>query len=146
MLAELAAANAAFSVLKTAIQNGKEISAMGQQIAQFVNSKEDLQKKVQKKKSSAFHEGNDFEEFMALEAIKQKEEELKQFMIYCGRPGLWSDWVKFQAEARVARQKAIKKQKEHMQDMIEYGLIGLLIIGVGTAVVFLLYLAMQHRP
>jgi hypothetical protein len=145
MLAELAAANAAFAVIKTAIANGREISAVGSQIASFVSSKEDLQKKVQKKKASAFHEGNDFEEFMALEAIKEKEEELKQYMIYCGRPGLWNDWVKFQAEARVARQEAIRKKKEQMQDMFEYGLIGLLVIGVGSAAVFLLYLAFQHR-
>ena len=33
--------------------------------------------------------GADLEEFMALEKIKQQEEELKQIMIYAGRPGLW---------------------------------------------------------
>ena len=29
---------------------------------------------------------------MALEKIKEQEEQLKQIMIYAGRPGLWSDW------------------------------------------------------
>jgi len=128
MLAELAAANAAFQVIKTAIQNGKEISSMGQQIAAFVSSKEDLQRKVQKKKASAFHQGNDFEEFMALEAIKEKEEELKQFMIYCGRPGLWTDWVKFQAEARVARQEAKRLAEKRAEEIMEYVIIGLAIV------------------
>jgi hypothetical protein len=26
-------------------------------------------------------------------------------MIWAGRPGLWDDWVKFQAQARVQRQQ-----------------------------------------
>ena len=45
---------------------------------------------------------------MALEELKQKEEELKQIMIYAGRPGLWADWQKFQAEARKSRRYAEK--------------------------------------
>jgi len=145
MLAELAAANAAFQVIKTAIQNGKEISSMGQQIAAFVSSKEDLQKKVQKKKASAFHQGNDFEEFMALEAIKEKEEELKQFMIYCGRPGLWNDWVKFQAEARVARQEAKRLAEKRSEEIMEYVVIGLAIIVVITIFFIFVYAAVNSN-
>ena len=45
---------------------------------------------------------------MALEELRQKEEELKQIMIYVGRPGLWADWQKFQAQARKARRDARK--------------------------------------
>jgi hypothetical protein len=141
MLAELAAANAAFSVIKTAIQNGKEMSALGSQIAAFVSSKEDLQKKVQKKKSSAFHQGDDFEEFMALEAIKEKEEELKQFMIYCGRPGLWNDWVKFQAEARVARQQAKLAEEQRMEQIVEYIVIGLAVTLCAAVFLAVIYFA-----
>ena len=85
MLAELAAANAAFSVIKTAIQNGKDIASAGTAIAQFVGAKEDLQRKTQKKGG-----GSDLEEFMALEKLREQEEQLKQIMIYAGRPGLRS--------------------------------------------------------
>ena len=92
MLAELAAANAAFSVIKQCVSNGKEIAAAGNAIAQFVGAKEKLQQKAQKKGG-----GSDLEEFMALEQIRQQEAELKQFMIYAGRPGLWNDWQRFQA-------------------------------------------------
>lgn len=145
MLAELAAANAAFQVIKTAIQNGKEISSMGQQIAAFVSSKEDLQRKVQKKKASAFHQGNDFEEFMALEAIKEKEEELKQFMIYCGRPGLWTDWIKFQAEARVARQEAKRLAEKRAEEIMEYVIIGLAIVIVITLFFIFAYAAVNSN-
>ena len=72
MLAELAAANAAFAVIKTAVQNGKEIAAAGSAIASFVGAKEDLQRKASKKGG-----GSDLEEFMALEQIREQEEQLK---------------------------------------------------------------------
>ena len=101
MLAELAAANAAFSIIKQAVSNGKEIASAGNAIAEFVGAKEKLQAKAQKKGG-----GSDLEEFMALEKIKQQEEELKTIMIYAGRPGLWHDWQRFKAKARVARREA----------------------------------------
>ncbi len=101
MLAELAAANAAFAVIKTAVQNGKDIAAAGSAIANFVGAKETLEKKANKKGG-----GNDLEEFLALEQIREQEEQLRQIMIYTGRPGLWNDWQKFQAKARVARREA----------------------------------------
>ncbi len=77
MLAELAAANAAFAVIKTAVQNGKDIAAAGSAIANFVGAKEDLQRKASKKGN-----GSDLEEFMALRRVRQQEEELKTIMIY----------------------------------------------------------------
>jgi hypothetical protein len=114
MLAELAAANAAFAVIKQAVANGKDIAAAGSAIAEFVGAKEKLQNKAQKKGG-----GSDLEEFMALEQIRQREDELKQFMIYAGRPGLWGDWQRFQAKARVARreeeQQRIRKRKHHFE-------------------------------
>ena len=86
MLAELAAANAAFAVVKQAIANGRELSQFAGKIGEITNAKEDLQRKVNKKKAA--HQTTDFEEFMALERVKEQEEELKQYMIYAGRPGL----------------------------------------------------------
>ena len=62
---------------------------------------------------------------MALEQLKQKEEELKQIMIYAGRPGLWADWQKFQAEARKSRryaEKMAQKEKEELLEMMGYGI------------------------
>ena len=129
MLAELAAANAAFGVIKQAISNGRDIASVGSQIAKFVDGKETLQRKVSDKKNSPFYRGNDFEEFMALEAIKEKEEELKQIMIIIGRPGLWNDWQKFQAEARKARQEAIQAAQRKRQQRLE-------ILVLATAIIF----------
>ena len=134
MLAELAAANAAFAVIKTAVQNGKDIAAAGSAIASFVGAKEDLQKKTQKKGG-----GNDLEEFLALEQIREQEEQLRQIMIYTGRPGLWNDWQKFQAKARVARREAeeerIRKRKQYFEIAI---VTFLLIVGLTVLAAFVI--------
>ena len=140
MLAELAAANAAFAVIKTAVQNGKDIAAAGSAIASFVGAKEDLQRKANKRGN-----GSDLEEFMALEQIREKEDELKQMMIILGRPGLWSDWQKFQAKARVARREAeeaaIRKRKKIFEITIItlFFVLGLTIFGAFVA------LLMHHQ-
>ena len=81
MLAELAAANAAFAVIKQAVSNGKEIAAAGNAIAEFVGAKEKLQAKAQKKGN-----GSDLEEFMALEQIRRKKTNSSTMMIILGRP------------------------------------------------------------
>jgi len=129
MLAELAAANAAFGVIKSFISNGKELSGCAKQISDFVFSKEAIEKNLKKKKAKGIG-GGDLEEFMALEQIREKEEELKQMMIYLGRPGLWQDWQQFQAEARKTRryqEKMAQKRQEEIMEYIGYS-IGFIII------------------
>ena len=51
MLAELAAANAAFGVIKSFISNGRELSGCAKQISDFVFAKEGLEKKAKQKKA-----------------------------------------------------------------------------------------------
>jgi hypothetical protein len=129
MLAELAAANAAFGVIKSFISNGKELSGCAKQISDFVFSKEAIEKNLKKKKAKGIG-GGDLEEFMALEQIREKEEELKKMMIYLGRPGLWQDWQQFQAEARKSRryqEKMAEKRREEIMEYVGYS-VGFIII------------------
>ena len=142
MLAELAAANAAFSVIKQAVQHSGDIAKAGSAIAKFVGAKEDLQKKATKKGG-----GSDLEEFMALEQIRDQEEQLKQIMIYAGRPGLWHDWQRFQAKARIARREAEQERRRKLKHHFEVFLIAfLLIIGLGVlASIVLIALHSQGR-
>ena len=116
MLAEIAAANAAFSVIKKAIQNTGDITKAGKAIGDFVFAKDMLKKTGERKKNSIWskalgREANDLEEFMALEELKQKEEELRSMMQLYGRGGLWNDYIKFCAEARKQREYQRKKEK-----------------------------------
>lgn len=139
MLAELAAANAAFAVIKQAVQNGKEIAAAGSAVAEFVGAKEKLQYKAQKKGG-----GSDLEEFMALEQLKQQEDELKTIMIYAGRPGLWHDWQKFQAKARVARREAAVAAAVKRRKIMDGAIIAAFVVGC-LAVVSGLVLIILHE-
>ena len=137
MLAELAAANAAFSVIKQAISNGRELSSYASKIGEITNAKEDLQRKVNKKRAA--HQTTDFEEFMALERIKEQEDELKQWMIYAGRPGLWGDWVKFQKDARVARREAEMAAERKRKETIDLIIVVLAITLLAATVVGFFY-------
>lgn len=103
MLVELAAANAAFAVIKEAIANSGEIASAARSVIDWFNAKNDLQKKVEEKPEN---QRSDLEEFFALEELKRQQQELKELMIYKGRPGLWNDWLEFQVKARQAREAA----------------------------------------
>jgi topoisomerase IA-like protein len=91
------------------------------------------EKNLKKKKSKGVG-GADLEEFMALEQIREKEEELKKMMIYLGRPGLWQDWQRFQAEARKSRRYQEKMAEKRRQELIEYA-------GYGIGFIILLFFA-----
>ena len=130
MLAELAAANAAFSVIKQFVSNGKELSGCAKQISDFVFAKEQIEKKASSKQGAS----GDLEEFMALEQIKEKEEELKKMMIYIGRPGLWQDWQAFQAEARKSRRYQEKMAERRQAELMEY-------FGYSIGFIFVLFFA-----
>jgi|TARA_A100001015_G_scaffold79080_1_gene87738 hypothetical protein len=139
MLAELAAANAAFAIIKQTVQNGNDIANAGKAIALFVGAKEDLQRKSQKKGNRA-----DLEEFMALEKIKEKEEHLKEVMIYAGRPGMWSDWQRFLTEARKARREQEERAKKKREDLLTALGIFLIIVlfagGIAGVIWWVLFL------
>ena len=120
MLAEIAAANAAFAVIKSAIQNGREIADVANKVGEYVDATEALRKKGEKRKRKGH---TDLQEFLHLEKMKQREEELKQWMIYAGRPGLWQDWQRFQAEARKARLQAIEARRRRIRQYTEIATI-----------------------
>tara|TARA_R110002126_G_scaffold171625_1_gene320391 strand:- start:37 stop:483 length:447 start_codon:yes stop_codon:yes gene_type:complete len=102
MLAELAVANAAFAVIKETVANGGDIMAAGKHLFSFFDNKAALTKK-------ANASGSDSEAFFALETIKQNEKELQELMMWCGRPGLWDDWLKFQVDAKRRREEDAKE-------------------------------------
>jgi hypothetical protein len=140
MLAELAAANAAFAVIKQAVSNGKEIAAAGSAIAQFVGAKEKLERKAQQKGG-----GSDLEEFLALEKIKEQEKQLKELMIYTGRPGMWGDWQRFQAKARVARREAEVAAAAKRKKIVEGTIIAVFVLCCLAVLGALVMLILHHQ-
>ena len=143
MLAELAAFNAGFAIVKQTVAAGRDIASAAAGISKMVENKDATHRRLQKKKNSMFAPRleSDLEEFLALEQMKQAEEELKQIMIYVGRPGLWADWQKFQAQARKARreqERLDQKRREEIMTVVQW------VVGVSlafTGLVTVIYLA-----
>jgi multidrug efflux pump subunit AcrA (membrane-fusion protein) len=146
MLAELAAANAAFAVIKGALANGKELSALGSRVFDYFDNKAKLQEKATQKGG-----GSDMAEFMALEQLKQQEEELRERMVYAGRPGMWEDWVKFQAaaarrrrEAKEAAAREALRRKERLAQLTEYIALGMAAVVLSGLIIYGIVLYMKH--
>ena len=86
MLEMLAAAKAAYAIIKKTVENGREISAAGAAIGKFVGAEDQLQQDLHKRKNSMWtnflgKQDNDLEEFMALEEIRRKKEQLRELLL-----------------------------------------------------------------
>ncbi len=60
-------------------------------------------------------------------------------MIYAGRPGLWEDWQRFQAEARKSRryaEKMAQKQKEELIQIAAWIFGTAIFVGLTVALVY----------
>jgi ABC-type Fe3+ transport system permease subunit len=82
---------------------------------------------------------------MALEQIREQEEQLKQIMIYAGRPGLWGDWQRFQAKARIARREAEVAAAKRRQKMIDWTLIIMISSALLAILVGFILLLAHHQ-
>lgn len=125
MIAELAAFNAAFGVVKAAIGNGRDIMSCAKQIGDMIGAEEQLRARGERKKNSllsqlAGKQANDFEEFMAIEKMKESRKELLQAMQLYGRGGLKDDFLAFEVEARKKRRAEAKAREARKQSIIEW--------------------------
>ena len=111
MIAEIAAANAAFQIIKKAVENGSEIAKCGKAIADFTLNKDAIQRKAQARGTNLDGSKSDLEEFLALDDLRRKEAELRSMMQLYGRANMYPDYVKFCAEARRQRAEAAKEAR-----------------------------------
>lgn len=138
MLAELAAFNAGFSVVKQVIANGGDLANAFGSIQKMVGAKEALRAKQKKNENSVFSflgtkKSNDFEEFMALDKIRETEKALHEYMKIYGRIGLYDDWIRFQAEARkrrIAERKEIEAIVAQRWEIF-YWCLGFMLLALG---------------
>ena len=141
ILESIAAANAAYSVIRQALGNGKETAGLISAVGKFLSAEEDVKEAVQKKKNSPItaitgsSEG-DWEEFQQLEKLREKRAELESYCRLYAPPGTWDRWQQWQAEARKQRQaakKAAEKAREERMEAIAT------LAGIGIAVIFLVF-------
>jgi len=144
ILESIAAANAAYSIIKTAIGNGKETAGVIGAVGKFLTAEEDIKQAVQKKKNNPLTaitggEEGDWEEFQALENIKEKRKELESHIRLYGQPGQWDRWIQWQNEARKQRQAARKAAEKRQEEMMEKIQVATGIILAFTACVIGIY-------
>jgi hypothetical protein len=132
-------------VIKEALANSGDILAAGESLFKYFDTKAEIQKKASAKGGS---DRGDLEEFMALEKLKKQEEELREMMIYQGRAGLWTDWLKFQLEAKkkreaAEREKVLRKQRiiGRIKDVFMIILIVVLLGGIGAIIGFAIWMS-----
>jgi len=149
MLAEIAMANAAFGVIKSAVQNGRELAQCGKSISDFLSAEDSLKDKADSDKKSIFKkvmgkDTADFESFLALDQIKEQRRQLESHMRLYGRPGLYDSWVEYQGQARKARKAAEKQRQKEREELIEAisifaGVILIFGLAIGGAYLFYKY-------
>ena len=149
MLAEIAMANAAFSVIKKAVQNGRELAQCGKSISDFLTAEDSLKEKADSDKKSIFKkvmgkDTADFESFLALDQIKEQRRQLESHMRLYGRPGLYDSWVEYQGQARKARKEAERQRKKEREELVEaisifVGVIIIFGLAVGGGYLFYIY-------
>ena len=153
MIAEIAAANAAFQVIKTAIKNSGEIASAGKAIVDYFSATHAIEEEVKK---TPERKRSDLEEFLALEQLRKQEQELKELLIYQGRPGMWDDFQAFRVKARQNREaeerEVLRKQlaeKARKKKLLENIMLTLwmfvLVVAILAISGFGLYLFLENR-
>ena len=144
MIAEIAAASAAYATIKTAIQQGKELYDVAKEIGTFLDSKESLQKKAH-----ANGHKSDLQAFLELEKINDMQRQLKEAMVYSGRGGLWPDYCAFMSDRKKQREaekiQAIRKKQRRKKKIKEALLIALVTISVLSAVGIFFWLLWLYK-
>ena len=146
ILESIAAASAAYEVIKTAINQGREGAGLIGAVGKFLSAEEDIKEVVQRKKNSPLTaitggEEGDWEEFQALEQIREQRKELESYIRLYGQAGQWDRWVQWQAEARRQRAAAkkaaaLRREKQIEQIQVATGII----LAITTVVVSIYYL------
>lgn len=146
ILETIAAANAAYSVIRKCLENGREVKDMVGQVGKFLTAEEELQEAVKKKKNSPItaitggQEG-DWEEFQALERIREQRRELESWCRLYAPAGTWARWQSYQAEARKRRQEARKAaQKAYEKRMEQIQITSGILLAVTVCVLGIYYL------
>ena len=136
-LAIVSAANAAVGQIKTLIGTGSDITSMGKQLSALLTAEETLKAEGESKKKSLLsmalgRSEDSFDEFMELERIREAKKEIESAMRLFGRPGLYDDWVKWQAQERVRKKQEAEdraKARAFIANIIQWGIALIVVYG-----------------
>ena len=138
MLAELAIANAAFSVIKQTLNNGKEIADAGSALTKYFGASQSIQQKAK------MGTGDVLAAYQAKQQIEKQEKELEWMLNKQGLLGYYK-YCQFRDEffkkQKAAAKKQIKKSNK-LKDNLATGLLVTIITMVimATFVGVLIYI------
>ena len=146
-IAIVTAANAAISQVKQLARHGKDVASMGKQLSQIIEAEETLKAQHETKKKSLFAQAmgksaDTMEEFLELEKIKQAKAEIKSYFQLYGRPGLWNDWLKYEAQVLVRNKKeAIEREQARafILNLVQWLIAVLFIFGTAFSLLYWAY-------
>ena len=138
MLAELAIANAAFSVIKQTLSNGKEIADAGSAVTKYFSASQSIQQKA------AIGTGDVLGAYQAKQAIERQEKELELMLNKQSLQGYYKycqfrdEFYKKQKAAAVKKRVKAKK----LQGNLEVGFIitFFTVVFIGAFVGVLVYI------
>ena len=113
-------------------------------VGKFLTAEDDIKQAVQKKKNSpltAITGGDEgmWEEFQAMEQIREQRKELESYIRLYGKPGQWDRWIQWQNEARKQKQAARKAAEAARAEKIEQMQVASGIILAITAIFLGIY-------
>ena len=116
MLAELAAANAAYSTIKTFVSNGKEITDVLSPLKNLVTAEEELRGRGNRKKNGLYSNlmgkaADDFDKFLALEQMAEKRKELESIGRLYAPIGSWDRFIEYEAKKRKQRKREAEERQ-----------------------------------
>tara|TARA_R100000388_G_scaffold94316_1_gene81144 strand:- start:1091 stop:1540 length:450 start_codon:yes stop_codon:yes gene_type:complete len=127
-------ANDALSAIREMAGNVKSITEIGPHLSKLTNAQEELQEKA---------DNGDMESFFKLEEIRTQTRQVRELMIWAGRPGLLQDWdrhVRVQKERRENERKRIALAKARRKQQVKEIFISIgVIIGTLCAVGICIY-------
>lgn len=144
-ISAIAAATAAFNVIKKGFEVGRDIESMYGDMGRWMGAVADIdQAEKMNKKPPLFKKifaGSTIEqEAMDIFAAKKKaeamEQELKNFVNMVHGPNSWNEIIALQAQIRKDRKKAIYDQQQRQQEILNAVGIVLLVSLAGVVIFF----------
>ena len=137
MLAELAAANAAYATIKTFVIDVREITNILSHLKNLVTIEEELRAWGNRKKNGLFSKvmgkaADDFDEFLALEQVAENRKELESMCRLYAPIGILDRFIEYEAKMRIQRKREVEERQRQIAQTVKYisrGLIAIISVG-----------------
>jgi CHASE3 domain sensor protein len=147
VLAELAALNSAYGVVKAAIGNGAEIHNIVSKVSKWAGLVEEAESKHRSERTRKGAVGEleeALETWQTVKRIQEQEEELRNMIISTtGDLNAWNDIISIRTKLRkdkINRQKKAAARRRQLQENIAIGTLIFIIMGVFVAILVLFLL------